>query len=95
MSRCLRRSPNARIQDSNYREMNVYYNMAEESAVPITQIQLDNGQDLLDKLEGKGKNRQGAFSDSQIALQLYKDDLERTTSIVSDRKTTNSIARAC
>jgi hypothetical protein len=35
------------------------------------------------------------LSDSQVALQIYKEDLERNAAIVTDREMASSIARAC
>jgi hypothetical protein len=75
--------------------MDIFNDIDEETAAVIIQIQLDDSNDLYNKLEGKGKSRQGTLMDSQVALQLYRGDLERTASIISDRKMTKSIARAC
>ncbi|KAH6691802.1 hypothetical protein BKA61DRAFT_647902 [Leptodontidium sp. MPI-SDFR-AT-0119] len=42
-----------------------------------------------------GKARDGELSDSQFAIELFRDDLERTASILTDLQMTRSIARAC
>jgi hypothetical protein len=46
-------------------------------------------------LRGKGKGREGVLSDSQIAFQMYREDLERSVTLMEDRKMSSSIAQAC
>jgi hypothetical protein len=61
----------------------------------IIQIQIEDSQELTALYEGKGKGRAGEVTDSQFALELYKEDLKRNASIICDRQMTKSIARAC
>ncbi len=65
------------------------------TATLILQLQLEDSNELFESFEGKGKGREGVLSDSQIAFQMFKEDLERTSAIVADRKMSTSIARAC
>jgi hypothetical protein len=69
--------------------------MDEASALLILQLQIEDSQELLDTLEGKGKNREGELSDAQYALQLYSGDLKHSSTLVTDRLMTKSIAQAC
>jgi hypothetical protein len=75
--------------------VNVFNAMDEPSAALIIQLQIQDSQRLSEAYEGKGKGREGELLDSQLATDLYRDDLERYTSILTDRQMTRSIARAC
>ena len=75
--------------------MEVFANMDSGTATLILQLQLEDSNELFESFEGKGKGREGVLSDSQIAFQMYKEDLERTAVLVADRTMSSSIARAC
>jgi hypothetical protein len=75
--------------------MDMFADMDFETATLILQLQLEDSNELFESCEGKGKGREGELSDSQVAFQTYKEDLERTAAIVADRKMSSSIARAC
>lgn len=75
--------------------MDVSNNMDDDTAALILQLQLEDSQELFTTCEGKGKGREGDISDTQLALNLYREDLERNVSIINDRKMTRSLARAC
>lgn len=69
--------------------------MDEASAALIIQLQIEDSHELSTEFEGKGKAREGDLTDIQFALELYKETLEETASIINDRLMTKSIARAC
>jgi hypothetical protein len=75
--------------------MNVFTNMEIETTTLIFQLQLEDSNELFESFEGKWKDPKGVLSDSQLELQMYKEDLERNAAIVADRKIASSIARAC
>jgi hypothetical protein len=75
--------------------MDIFANMGSATTTLIIQLQLEDSNQLFESFEGKGKGREGLLSDSQIAFQMYKEDLERTAAIVADRTMSSSIARAC
>jgi hypothetical protein len=75
--------------------VNVFNVMDEPSQALIIQLQIQDSQQLSEACEGKGKGREGELSDSQLAADLYREDLERYASILADRQMTRSIARAC
>jgi hypothetical protein len=75
--------------------MDMFADMDFETATLILQLQLEDSNELFESCEGKDKGREGELSDSQVAFQTYKEDLERTAAIVADRKMSSSIARAC
>ncbi|PVH70490.1 hypothetical protein DL98DRAFT_135935 [Cadophora sp. DSE1049] len=75
--------------------MDIFNCMDTATAALIIQLQIQDSDELFEGLSGKGKTRDGVFSDSQIAARLYKEDLERNASIVADRRMTISIATAC
>jgi hypothetical protein len=61
----------------------------EDTAALILQLQLQDAQDL------SALANEGEATDAELALALYQDELQRTTTIIGDRKITKSIARAC
>lgn len=69
--------------------------MDEASALLIIQLQIQDSQELYTTCQGKGKAREGELPDSQFAIKLFQEDLERSASILTDRQMTRSIARAC
>jgi hypothetical protein len=62
------------------------------TATLLIQLQLEDIEQILSC--SKGKNRQGELTDTELALHLYKQDLECGASILSDRRMTKSIGRA-
>ena len=75
--------------------MDVFANMDIGTAAVIFQLQLEESNEVFRSFEGNGKGREGVFSDSQIAFQMYMKDMEHNIAIVADRKMSSSIARAC
>lgn len=61
----------------------------------ILQLQISDSIELYKDLENRSKQPEGEFSDAQLALQIYIEDLQRNASIFADRQMTKSIARAC
>jgi hypothetical protein len=47
------------------------------------------------RVRAEGKGNEGSLTDTQIAPQLQREELERSVSILTDRKMTKSLARAC
>jgi hypothetical protein len=75
--------------------MGVFANMDIGTAAVIFQLQVEKSNEVFRSFEGNGKGREGVFSDSQIAFQMYMKDMEHNIAIVADRKMSSSIARAC
>ena len=75
--------------------MEPFNTMDEETAALIIQLQIEDSQELAAISEGKGKGREGHLTDTQFALELYKEELQRNACIFNDRKMTKSIAQAC
>ena len=61
----------------------------------VLQLQLEDSKEQFESFAGKGKAREGKLSDSQFALQLYKEDLERNAALFADEQMSRSLARAC
>ncbi|KAL3426422.1 E3 ubiquitin-protein ligase ARI5 [Phlyctema vagabunda] len=68
-------------------------NIDEETASLIIRLQIEDSEEL--DRTAKGKGREDQLTDAQLALAFYREELERTASVVSDRQMTRSIARAC
>jgi hypothetical protein len=66
--------------------------MDEQSAALIIQLQLEDIENLFSTF--KGKHREDEPSDAELALRQYKQELDVNASIISDRRMTQSIARA-
>ncbi len=62
------------------------------TAALLIQLQIEDAEQALSSF--KGKAREGELSDAELALQLYKQDLECNASIISDQRMTRSIAFA-
>jgi len=60
--------------------------MDEASAALIIQLQIQDSQQLFETYGAKGKGREGEQSDSQLAVYLYREDLQRNASILADRQ---------
>ena len=69
--------------------------MDEATAALVIQLQIEDSEELSSLCKGKGKAKEGDISDSQIAFELYQEDLERNASVIKDRQMTKSIAQAC
>jgi hypothetical protein len=74
---------------------NMFDFMDEASAALIIQLQIQDSQQLSEAYGTKGKGREGELSDSQLSINLYREDLLRNASILADRQMTRSIAQAC
>ncbi|KAH9223443.1 hypothetical protein DL95DRAFT_420154 [Leptodontidium sp. 2 PMI_412] len=75
--------------------MDTFHSMDSKTASLILQLQIEDSTNLLSSYEGKGKGIEGVLTDTQLALQLYTEELERNATIISDRHMTRSLARAC
>lgn len=60
--------------------------MDDETLALILKIQIEDSSELFRLSEGKGKEQEGVLSDSQLALKLFKEDLEDNAVILGDRK---------
>jgi hypothetical protein len=52
--------------------------MDPETAALIIQLLIEEASDMFDASAGKGKGWEGELSDTQVALLLHKEDLERS-----------------
>lgn len=75
--------------------MDIHTLMDEETATLILQLEFEDAQELAAAIESKSKGKEGELSDAQLALALYRDEIECRYSIIRDRAITSSIARAC
>ena len=75
--------------------MDAFIAMDSETAALILQLQIEDSNELLSSCEGKGKGIEGVLSDTQVALQVYKEELQRNATIIADQNMTRSLARAC
>jgi hypothetical protein len=75
--------------------MDMFANMDIATAALMIQLQLEDSNELVESFADKGKGREGVLSDSQIAFQMYREDLERSIALVEDQKMSTSIAQAC
>jgi hypothetical protein len=64
----------------------------DKTAVLILELQLEDTKKIC--AASKGKGREGEVSDAALAVQLYKEELERIVSIITDKKITRSIHNA-
>ena len=67
----------------------------EATAALIIQLQLEDSEELVATVERKGKGREDELSDIQLALQLFREDMQRYDTVIKDRQMTKSIAKAC
>ncbi|KAG9235906.1 hypothetical protein BJ875DRAFT_421067 [Amylocarpus encephaloides] len=74
---------------------NIFDFMDEASAVLAIQLQIQDSLQLSEAYGTKGKGREGEVSDSQLSINLYREDLQRNASILADRQMIRSITRAC
>ncbi|KAL2073300.1 hypothetical protein VTL71DRAFT_10624 [Oculimacula yallundae] len=75
--------------------MDVFNSMDSETVLLILQLQIQDSDELFSSCEGKGKGIEGVLSDTQVALNLYREELKRNATIIADRHMTCSLARAC
>jgi hypothetical protein len=75
--------------------VNVFNVIDEPSAAFIIQLQIQDSQRLFEACKAKGKGRERELSDSELAVNLYLEDLQCYAFILADRQMTRSIARAC
>jgi len=73
----------------------LFHEIDEATAALIVQLQLEDCESIITTVEGKGKGREGELSDTQLALQLYQEDMQRNDAVIKDRRMTKSIAQAC
>ncbi len=66
----------------------------DETIALIMQLQLQDLEELISTSHAKGKGREGTMTDLQLAYQTEKEELERGVMLITDRKMTQSIARA-
>lgn len=70
-------------------------NMDEATAALIFRLQIEDSEELRETFEGKGKGREGEIPDALLALQLHTEDLNRNSTLITDRLMARSIAQAC
>ncbi|KAL8682875.1 MAG: hypothetical protein Q9186_001121 [Xanthomendoza sp. 1 TL-2023] len=70
----------------------VFDQIDDASAALILQLQREDA-DELQRL-GKGKGREDAVSDADLALQVYQQELQQTGTVLADRSMSRSLARA-
>ncbi|KAI7223051.1 hypothetical protein KC333_g679 [Hortaea werneckii] len=58
----------------------------------IIQLQLKDSQEMPG--QSKGKQREGTFNDAELALPLYIEDIENTSTTLKDRKMAQSFAKS-
>lgn len=58
----------------------------------IIQLQLEDGQEMAGL--SKGKQREGTFTDAELALRLYIEDIESTNTTLKDRQMAQSFAKS-
>ncbi|XMA13408.1 hypothetical protein WAI453_006199 [Rhynchosporium graminicola] len=75
--------------------MDVFSSMDSETVLLILQLQIEDSNELFSSCEGKGKGIEGVLSDTQVAVRLYHEELQRSATIIKDRNMTRSLARAC
>lgn len=75
--------------------MDPFNTVDEDTLALILQLQVEDANGLFMACEGKGKGHEGSLTDTQSAPQLQREELERSVSILTDRKMTKSLARAC
>tara|TARA_R110002060_G_scaffold9683_2_gene14526 strand:+ start:1122 stop:1712 length:591 start_codon:yes stop_codon:yes gene_type:complete len=75
--------------------MDAFGTMDSETAALILQLQIQDSDELFSACEGKGKGIEGVLTDTQLALQLYKEGLQRSATIIADQNMARSLARAC
>lgn len=75
--------------------MDFYNEIDAETAALIIQLQIEDSEEFAAENMGKGKAKEGELSDEQIAVELFKEDLERNALIIKDRQMTKSIGDAC
>ncbi|PBP18079.1 hypothetical protein BUE80_DR010964 [Diplocarpon rosae] len=75
--------------------MDSFADMDLETAALILQLQIDDSEELFASSDRKGKGREGVLSDTQLALQIFKEEMQRNAAITADRQMTRSIHEAC
>ena len=75
--------------------MDALSTMDEESALLILRLQLEDSLTFSDPKTEKGESKEGEMTDAELALNVYREDLERATTIASDRQMSRSITQAC
>ncbi|KAL8685279.1 MAG: hypothetical protein Q9224_005880, partial [Gallowayella concinna] len=82
-------SPTMEVIRSNHM---VFDQIDDASAALILQLQREDA-DELQRLD-KGKGREDAVSDPDLALQLYQQELQQTSTVLADLSMSRSLARA-
>jgi len=72
--------------------MDAFGTMDSETAALILQLQIQDSDELFSACEGKGKGIEGVLTDTQLALQLYKEGLQRSATIIADQNMARSLA---
>jgi len=73
----------------------LFAEMDESTAALIIQLQIEDSQELSSSIVAKGKGREGEVSDTQVALAIHLEELQRNVTVIKDRQMTKSIADAC
>ncbi|PBP19053.1 IBR finger domain protein [Diplocarpon rosae] len=66
-----------------------------ETAALILQLQIEDSEELFASSGGKGKGKEGVLSETQLALQIFKEEMQRRATMIADRQMTRSINEAC
>jgi hypothetical protein len=75
--------------------MDILGGMDPATAALILELQIEDSEEILASSGRKGKGREGIVSDTQLALQFYREDLERNARIIADHQMTKSLSEAC
>ncbi|KAI6709609.1 hypothetical protein JHW43_007879 [Diplocarpon mali] len=75
--------------------MDAFDDIDSETAALILQLQIEDSEELYASNDRKGKGKEGVFSDTQIALQIFKEEMQRSATVIADRQLTRSMYEAC
>jgi hypothetical protein len=73
--------------------MDSLYSLDEETALLIIQLQIEDKKAL--SVKSTEGSHEESLSDSELAFEVYQQDLELNASMVADKKMTRRLARAC
>lgn len=85
-------SPKAGIMTDIRMETHGFADIDDASAALILQMQTDDVDELVART--KGKSKAGEVADNDLAMTMFRDDLENMSLIIADRKMGRSITRA-
>ncbi|KAK6584119.1 hypothetical protein PZA11_003849 [Diplocarpon coronariae] len=75
--------------------MDAFDDIDSETAALILQLQIEDSEELYASNDRKGKGKEGVFSDTQLALQIFKEEMQRSATVIADRQLTRSMYEAC